>query len=484
MYNVILIDDEPWTLQGINKTFNWSQFDLEVVGMYTHATQALREILIQKPDVVFTDIRMPVISGIEIISAIRENKLDTEIIIISGFGQFDYAQEAIRQGAFDYCLKPLDDNETDKLLERLKVKLDEKQQEKNKKVVEMIMEEPEEILPESFGLPHKYPYYQAVVWVGDGEEVIRGLLKHLEESNYYEIRMSNKRYYIINSKRDISENILNQEFNHSVGISRVGGASDIPRLISQAAVALADSFISGRKGTYIYRESQPKKLIPLIVRAAKLLEDNQFADYSQLIIQLPALFNENQFTIEDVDFLWNRVIMHLELTYPNRFYQSALENNDWQQLEIKFENLNHLCQTLLSESQYIYGKPDFNEEAESNNDDSNFNKLIKFINQHYNEQIKLKDLSQMYYTNKNYACYLFKRNTGLTFSEYLNKIRMNQAKELLVTTSHTITEISEQVGYTDYFYFNKLFKKTHGITPSQYRKMPIEPVNRLEKTGE
>ena len=149
--------------------------------------------------------------------------------------------------------------------------------------------------------------------------------------------------------------------------------------------------------------------------------------------------------------------MHIELIFHNKFQKSTLEVSDWEGLVDKYQNCSHLINSLLREVRYIYGKSDF--ELEKEGESSSFNLILKYLNDHYNETIKLKDLSQKFFINKNYACYLFKHNTGMTFSEYLNKIRMDQAKELLVTTLSTIAEISDQVGYSDYFYFNKLFKK-------------------------
>jgi len=234
MYKAILVDDEIWTLQGIKESFNWSKYDIEVIGTYTFATEALKEILEKKPDIVFTDIRMPVISGLEIISKIRENKLNTEVVIVSGFAQFEYAKEAIKKGAFDFILKPLDTEENDPLLERLKAKLDSKSQEKNKKLFEMVMDDPEELKPSDYGLPERYPSYQVAVWVGGGEDKLKAYLDSLDEVEYVNIAMHNKQYFIMNTKRDISSLILEQNFPGVIGLGSVcDSALNIPKMISQ-----------------------------------------------------------------------------------------------------------------------------------------------------------------------------------------------------------------------------------------------------------
>lgn len=481
MYRVILVDDEPWTLQGINETFKWKKYGFEVIGTYTFATKALQEILEKKPDVVFTDIRMPIISGIDILNTIRKNDLKTEVVIISGFGQFDYAQEAIRQGAFDYILKPIDEEATDAILERIKSRLDHMLEAKNRKIIEMIIEEPDEIVPEQYGLSSKYPNYQVIEWCGQDKRAIDDYLKQVNDLDFIVITMADKNYFIINCNNDLSILMKQQEFPGTIGVSTMSNtASDIPKLISQAAVAAADSFITNRAGTYFYREKQSQKLIPLAIRIAKILDEGQLIDFAQLIEKIPQLFRENQYSMEDLSFVWNRITMHVELIFRNKFASSVLDIVDWQQIETKYDGIEGMCQALINEVQYCYGATDFDMSEESDAGSANFSKLLKYMHQHFTEQIKLKDLSQMFYINKNYACYLFKRYTGMTYSELINKIRMDQAKEMLVTTSYTITEITEKAGYTDYFYFSKLFKKMYGVTPSQYRQKPVETSDRLE----
>ncbi len=475
MYRVILIDDEPWTLQGIAQTFHWREYDFEVAGSYTFATQALQEILEKKPDAVFTDIRMPIISGIEILNAIRKNGLDTEIIIISGFGQFDYAQEAIKQGAFDYILKPVDDEATDQLLERLRRKLNQKQEEKNRKIIEMITEEPDQIDPAQYGLPEQFTGYQVILLKGSNRPELTAFLRQLSEVDYLEIKMSSNYYYIINCRYDLFDVIKHQRFTETVGVSKLSDhAADIPRLILQASVAAAEVFITKNAGTYFYHELQSRKLMPLIIRITKILKDGRMADFVQLMEQIPQMFLEGEYSMEDLCFLWNRIVMHVELHSHDRFESTALEIFDWQQLVTKFDGIDAICQTLINDVQFCYDNTETEPGGTEDAGGANITKILKFLNKNYHQQIKLKDLSEMFYINKNYACYLFKRYTGMTYSEYLNKIRMEHAREMLVATSYTIAEISDKAGYADYFYFSKLFKKTYGLTPSQYRQKPVK----------
>ena len=108
MYTVLLIDDEPRILRGLHKTFKWGEMGFEVIAETTDSVKALELIFSLNPDVVFTDIRMPEIDGIELMKKVRAKGLDTEFVVISGFAEFEFAREALKVGALDYIMKPLD----------------------------------------------------------------------------------------------------------------------------------------------------------------------------------------------------------------------------------------------------------------------------------------------------------------------------------------------------------------------------------------
>lgn len=126
MYSVFLVDDEEWGLSALEASFRWEAYGFRVVQRLTRPQQALQAILLEKPDVVFADIRMPGMSGLELIDRARENGSECEFLIVSGYADFQYAQEAIGKGVREYILKPIDMNKTDVVLERLHILLDTK----------------------------------------------------------------------------------------------------------------------------------------------------------------------------------------------------------------------------------------------------------------------------------------------------------------------------------------------------------------------
>ncbi len=133
MYTVILVDDQPLCLKGMEIGFDWGKYGFEIVYKTTNQEVALEMIKELNPDVVCTDMRMPQISGIELIKAARAMNAKAEFIIVSGYEDFKEACEAIRYNAFRYCLKPLDKDNTGSILMELKEVLDAKRQQKERK---------------------------------------------------------------------------------------------------------------------------------------------------------------------------------------------------------------------------------------------------------------------------------------------------------------------------------------------------------------
>ncbi len=111
MYSVIMIDDEIWALRGLMGIIDWNEYGFEIQGTFTNSREALDAIIASRPDVVFTDIRMPDIDGVELIKQIREQKLPTRIVIVTAYEDFEIARMALKTNVTDYLIKPLDREE-------------------------------------------------------------------------------------------------------------------------------------------------------------------------------------------------------------------------------------------------------------------------------------------------------------------------------------------------------------------------------------
>lgn len=95
-----------------------------------------------------------------------------------------------------------------------------------------------------------------------------------------------------------------------------------------------------------------------------------------------------------------------------------------------------------------------------------FKKLLDYVDTHYNEPLQLRTLSEQFFMNMSYCSELFKKMTGKNFSEYLTTIRMEAAMQMLQTNEYSIGAVAAKSGYSDYYYFCKVFKKYYGISPN------------------
>ncbi len=111
MYKVLIADDEPKIRRGIYESIPWEEYDLTVVGTAKDGAEALEIAMDESPDICLIDINMPVVSGLELIKSIKEENPEAITIIITGFDLFDYAQQALKLKAFDYLLKPINEEE-------------------------------------------------------------------------------------------------------------------------------------------------------------------------------------------------------------------------------------------------------------------------------------------------------------------------------------------------------------------------------------
>ncbi|MCR5507603.1 MAG: response regulator [Lachnospiraceae bacterium] len=136
MLNVYIADDEVWIILGLKKLLEKIDIDSWVVGTANNGLTAKEEIGMFKPDVVFTDIRMPGLSGLELLRAIPEVSPDSKVVIITGFAEFAYAKEAIHHHAFDYLLKPIKEEELSRVMSAIMNEHDGPQEEESSRAPE------------------------------------------------------------------------------------------------------------------------------------------------------------------------------------------------------------------------------------------------------------------------------------------------------------------------------------------------------------
>ncbi|MGQ7888848.1 response regulator transcription factor [Paenibacillus sp. WC2504] len=477
MYSVMIIDDEPWAIKGIKNVFNWEKYGFEITGTFTSVHKAIEFINEECPDLIFTDIRMPEISGLELMRMTKEKELDAEFVVVSGFAEFAYAQEALRYGALDYFLKPIDIDMADPLIEKLALHFSKKKSVRNNLILEALT------LPDKSELNRLTPffdrssddYFRVLVIYSNSEKKAYKNLKFFDRKQTLEIDFgSRKTLYILKSdqkselEHDLDYTVFEGLDIKVIGISSIStNYEHMAKLIKEADLAASHIFLNEEKGMFEY-EPRFTLVKPLIDEISAVIQEHKFDEMDYSIERVVDFFRQNHLGMGEVVYLWNQVVSVLVGTYYEELKDMELDFLNYSELKERFENFESLCSFLYDILIYI---KQLNGHTVNEGDiNAYFSQMVKYIDTHFQSRLYLKDLSAKFYINQVYCCQFFKKNLGKTFSEYVTELRIKKACELLKHTELSIEEVATKVGYFDYYYFNKVFKKQCGITPTKFRK--------------
>lgn len=483
MYTIVVVDDEPWSLKGIHQVFQWEKEGFKPVLSTTNVEEALHFICNEKVDVVFTDIRMPEISGLELMKLSRERSIDSEFVFVSGFAEFDYVQKALKEGAFDYFLKPISQADAAALLKRLKNQLDHKRLHHDVEDFDSLIEgrvSPNELL-ESRIHTLSGNYYCALSLIVP-EKITEAIINKLSVfSSFTEFYLGSGKYSCVistalapDSYMPFVDSILSEHPEICIGISTFSqDLQQIPKLLKEAEAARCELFIKYRTGKFQYQKSGNGTAKALLANITKLLETSQYVELLNTLNNIPDHMHKNMLGIHEVLFFWNQLVAYLTSNYDEEQLGEDLVFMEIEQLTLKFKNLEEVCEYLktIFLSLNKERQPLIPEDAADA-----FKALFIYINEHYQIDLSLTELSERYHIGFTYASSLFKKHIGKNFSEYISDLRMKKAVQLMSHSSLSIEEICFQVGYNDYYYFNRIFKKYYGMPPFKYRKQ-----NKLNK---
>lgn len=454
MYQVLIVDDEKSVLSLLQNTINWEMLGLSLIGSATDGAQALEILQTNLVDIVITDIRMQKMSGLELSQILYQKYPHIKIIIMSGYAEFSYAQKALRYGALGYCLKPIEPEDLTQLLLKAIGKL---HSENNIVTDDNILES---------------------IYTNDNDSISKYLTHHglqpdclyltvttgfkpLTNASYSGvcIRLSSTQWtYITNEK--IHPNVLSNLKDTFEGCGFLPSSitlSELHHAISKCQRYAYQYYISpeliichghdDQISIPFLNELMAQISIPNINGVINLLKKFQLPEYHQLFsikgaLQIYNAIRYSGFLGEDENF-------------PEHYHHLV------QQFQSFHNELDYLIRQL---SQGRNSKiPD---QVISN---SSLLEILVYINANYGKDISLRQVAEKFNFNPSYLSQAFKKETGETFTKYLTTLRINKAKDILSSTEESIETVSNKVGYGDYFYFLKTFKKVTGMTPNQFR---------------
>ena len=469
MYKVFIADDEKLVVKSLKTNVGWQEHGFKVIGEAYNGIDAYEQILKLKPDIVFVDIRMPGMNGLELIKKINQLKLDIQFVIVSGYAEFAYALKAINYGAVGYCLKPFDENEIGEMLAKATGNLQRNRELLEKDILTWIEEQDQEVRIKLENALETRGFdcsrgFDVLVSVGRDQLEFPQTVRHLSFKIGSRIHA-----YFVEIPEDAGNTLCFEEWL-SRDITAIGhggsvyAVKDIREALEDAETAAYQFFVTRERDIYRINERN-EEYTGLMIN--KLEEAIASGDHNVILSSLDHMeekFSQGFYNIKHAFIIYNMVVVFLNKLAPE---YGAEHIYNYKQLLDLFDQAHDMIQYLKELLGNCLGLcPEYAVEKVRND---YFKLILSYVNQNYCKDLSLQDISRRFVINPSYVSQLFKKETGINYSEYLTKLRISYACELLKGTSLSVSEISEKTGYNDYFYFTRIFKKVMGKTPSQYR---------------
>lgn len=528
MINVLLLDDEKLALEYLQNIISWETYGFEIVGAMTDAEQALKVFRRTRPELVISDICMYGIDGLDFASAIREMDQNTHILFLSGYKNFDYVQQALRLGTDDYLLKS-DVDEEIFLRKILKIK-DKIEKEKQKKQYtenvifkEIFLNLTEEkkyrniLSEEEYIRLHKKYYYLLVTQKQPPrflEEYFKNILEnyYLDEERIYEIiqescmqeemkmvsgfRVNSNTLIIICempqnyiSQKEIYETFyrlasrvyarLNQMDTHGYNVlfyPHGCAVRQLRELFYMNRAQLERQVV--KEKPYIFEfeigktdhsniiSDTPKFTWEEVYRALSEQRSEQIAEYIEAL-QI-AIAQEDYIT-----YLWCLKEILKGMSY---FEQKDREISNGVAFCLASSYMKYDMSNPVSATEFIEMKSEEIGLAYNSQRTGEYSKPIRdtldYIRQNYgNENMTMAEVAKNVGLSSSWLSTKFKEEVGIGFVEYLNKVRISEAKLLIDGGEYMIYEVSEKTGFASSQYFSKIFKQITGLTPNEYKRL-------------
>lgn len=531
MLKVFLAEDEFIIREGIKNNIDWQAYGYEFCGEASDGELAFPLIQKTRPDILITDIKMPFVDGLALSRLVKKELPETEIIILSGYEEFDYAKEAIQIGVARYLLKPINGEtllqEIDSVAEIILGKQKEKEiREKYQKEMEenslrdqmdlfqhlvtgdCSMEELLSVadkldlkimapwysivLLKIQSMKHDYEEYsgsivavdERIVKLAEPEHVLifdralEGRAFLFKADSEEELLAYQKEY--LGDVKEVLSGYANLRYFGGIG-TPVNRLREIPASFEDASHAFAhrylvaescilDSSLLMQEGAAEQEDFRISAVNPEQIDRAKMQEFLRTGDLDEVIYFVDEFFGKldggamksrifRQYITMDayfsiVDFLKGLGLQKDEIEAPDQDSSILQDEKSAMDYIVRIMNKALVLREKKASSRY--------EDVVS--------EVIHYIEDNYaQEELSLNLLASHVNFSPNHLSMIFSQQTGQTLIRYLTDYRMNRAKELLRCSSKKSSVISMEVGYKDPHYFSYLFKKTQGMTPTQYR---------------
>lgn len=498
MKKVLIVDDETVVRFTLRSMIEWEDLGYQVVADCINAIQALDYLMNHEVDLLITDMKMPDMSGIELLRRLSQTKQLPLTLVLSGYHEFEMVREAFRLGVSDYILKSdLNADSMERILIKLNenefkaelpIKMQSQKYVKNEKKLTdgrylVVLFEVDDFIKQAarFGENLKEELEKPVL------ELAKQIARVASKTTIHSITPA--RYILYYKAREAFDNqsdvvsIVKQlqsvwhdymNLSVSAGISmevdllEIEDALHMSELLLRMGALYGKAFIctewengkQAEQSELLYDEYEP------LIKALYSADEIKINEEKKIFM--------HQLNLISVDEAKDRVLTVIALLamrfreYDDDFYALFPEDvNYWEKVK-RLENLRELELWLGNYFRWVL------EYITNKKDNKQIDIILRakrFMTDNYaNPELNLKSVADYVGFNEKYFSSRFSKEIGNTFSAYLTDIRLQKAKNLMNTTDMKMYEISDRVGYNNVEHFNRMFKKTFGISPSDYKK--------------
>lgn len=417
MYTLMVADDEYFVRMGMREAIDWEKIGVKHIGDADNGNDAYKMACELKPDIIITDIRMPGMDGLELIDACQKAGLNSQFIILSAHNDFNYARRALQQGACDYILKPVSDEQ---LFQAVKKAINSVEKERNAVRIQSTVDRYQSSMKENV------------------------LLKILLETSFTEDEIQEQLDMV---SLDFSAD------NNYVLILRI--RDYYLHLKNSSEKELSEFHIS-------FNDNLRRVMAPYPQKDWWLLSDER----SRQIVLLHDTSDE-----KDASALLKQQMNEFCRLMEKRFPDYLISVG----ISCRLKSLHELSEGYTQAYMAAYINtviPQNCVNCFSGNSGEKYRLevmgALNYISAHYSEDISIETIASELYISSSHLMHIFKESMGKTINECITEYRMQAAQLMLRNSNYKISEISKRCGYRNEKYFTRVFKRYTGMTPSEY----------------
>ncbi|NLK22071.1 MAG: response regulator [Epulopiscium sp.] len=504
MYKVLLVDDEPAALEGMEIMIPWKEWGFTICGRCSNGKEAINEIKKTAPHVVVTDIKMPVMDGLKLIEYIRKNISDPiVIIVISAYSEFEYAKKAMEYGVKYYLLKPIIEEETLGILKEINKELEKRlgikdiEKDFDYQISANIISKltkgkyVEEALKNKLQQEYKskaWYYIHIETGTKNISKIIEIADKQKKTKKYIFIvniaptslgivmGTENKEEVYTFTKKLLKDVLDKDKFGVYISIgNEVLDILEIRRAYTLAMKAIEFKPFMKSSGILTYEEIKDKMItyeFERILYVETLFEALRNLDYEKvdrIINKVEEEFYNKLISPEIFKmFVINVLYQGMRLMREDEEnYKLFLSKYDVEGLSKSHLTIREMKQILIDYSINIMNHMDNLRDKKAK---GVLYDIEGYIKSHFYERITLKEIAKKFYINPVYLGQVFSKTYGMSFNEYIHKLRIEEAKQLLENTDMKLNEIAQHLGYSNYSRFINKFESYLKVKPSDYNE--------------